>query len=262
MTKIIEAIRKKNPIVLHVANHVTPQHVADATNFIGGSPIMLEDELEASELTKLSNSVSLNLGSTTLASQNLILKVGKAANKFKIPVVFDPVAVGASKVRFQRAQEILSKVDVTLIRGNLGEIASLINLEWNSKGIDSGSGSGDGIKIAKKAAQILGCVIVVSGESDIVTDGKETYLIQNNAPMLSVNVGMGDVLDAILAVFLSNSQKINEIALATAILPAVAEEAMKQFRNQPAKFLSQTYDNLFEINDDKLLSLAKIERID
>ena len=37
---ILEKIQEKQPLILNLANFVTPQRVADAISFAGGSPLM------------------------------------------------------------------------------------------------------------------------------------------------------------------------------------------------------------------------------
>ncbi|MCL0312159.1 hydroxyethylthiazole kinase [Apilactobacillus sp. TMW 2.2459] len=134
-------------------------------------------------------------------------------------------------------------------------------MKWNSKGIDAGNGDGNAVSIAKKAAKKLGCIVVVSGSTDIITDANETFLIHNNAPMLCTNVGMGDVLDAILSVFLSYNDSIKDIAYATAILPIAAEQATKEYNDKPASFCVKTFDNLYKMTDltlEKYIKMVKI----
>ena len=50
----------------------------------------------------------------------------KAANSKGIPVIFDPVGVGATSYRTETAHSILDQGTVTVIRGNASEIASLV----------------------------------------------------------------------------------------------------------------------------------------
>ncbi|USS93260.1 hydroxyethylthiazole kinase [Fructilactobacillus ixorae] len=98
-TNLLQAIQTNQPIILNVANQVTPQRVADAINYLGASPMMVADPLEAADLTNLATAVVLNLGSTNPQSQAMMLNAGKTANELNRPVIFDPVAVGATSLR-------------------------------------------------------------------------------------------------------------------------------------------------------------------
>lgn len=255
----IQQIRAKSPIVLNIANFITPQHVADGINYVGGSPMMVADPLEVKDLAELANAVTINIGSTNPAAQLCSLSAGEQANTMDIPVILDPVAVGATALRKERVQQILQNVKIDTIRGNIGEIAALSGINWQSHGIDAGSGAGDPIEIAKRAAQTLQTKIVISGPTDVVTDGTTVYLINNNAPMLKTNVGMGDVLDGILGTGLSLDNSLETLAYTTGILPVAAELATVDNKNA-ATFLQHTYDNLASLDDETFFKRLKIEK--
>ncbi|GAP00273.1 hydroxyethylthiazole kinase [Fructobacillus ficulneus] len=253
MTKeMLSAVRTNQPIVLNVANAVTPQLVANAIAYIGASPIMVEDPFDAPDLAKIANAVTLNLGSTSKKAQEVMLASGQAANQLGIPVVFDPVAVAATPLRTQRASEILDRVKVAIVRGNLGEVAALAGIEWNSHGIDAGTGSEDPVAIVKEAGRKLKTIVVATGAVDLVSDGQTVYEIHNSATQLATNVGMGDALDGLLGAFASQSLDLADIAYATAALPVAGELAMAEKPFGPADFLTKMLDHLANLTDDVL----------
>ncbi|GHT71147.1 hypothetical protein AGMMS49950_07270 [Endomicrobiia bacterium] len=93
-----------------------------------------------------------------------------AANQKGIPIVIDAVGVGATKYRNDKIKELL-QYKVAVLKGNASEIASTAGIGVSTKGVDSGKVSGDIIQIAKSLAYELGCVVAVTGEKDICTDG-------------------------------------------------------------------------------------------
>ncbi|CAK1235859.1 Hydroxyethylthiazole kinase [Fructobacillus tropaeoli] len=258
---ILTAVRKNQPIVLNVANSVTPQLVANAIAYIGASPIMLEDPLDAADLTKIANAVTLNLGSTSENSQKVMINSGKTANELGLPVVFDPVAVGATPLRSKRAKELLESVKVSIVRGNLGEVATLAEVEWESHGIDAGSGTADPVEIVQKAAQKLGAVVVATGVQDLVSDGQTVYQIDNSASQLATNVGMGDALDGLLGAFASQSMDLADLAYATAALPVAGELAVAEGVAGPADFLNKMLDQLGNLTDEKLQGQIHLHQV-
>ncbi|GAP02566.1 hydroxyethylthiazole kinase [Fructobacillus pseudoficulneus] len=258
---MIQQVRDNQPIVLNVANSVTPQLVANAIAYIGASPIMLEDPLDAADLTQIANVVTLNLGSTSENVQQVMINAGKTANQLGIPVVFDPVAVGATPLRHQRAQELLEKVDVAIVRGNLGEVATLAGFDWNGHGIDAGSGSSDPVAIVQEAAQRLNAVVVATGVADLISDGTAVYRVENSAKMLATNVGMGDALDGLLGAFASQSMDLADLAYATAALPVAGELALADGVAGPADFLNKMLDHLANLTDEELQGQIKFNQL-
>ena len=72
-----------------------------------------------------------------IASMNV---AGDFANKYKKPVVLDPVGAGASRLRTETALSILRTIKPCIIRGNGSEIMALAGEIGETKGVDSTNG--------------------------------------------------------------------------------------------------------------------------
>lgn len=94
-----------------------------------------------------------------------------AANRRGIPVVLDPVGVGASPWRLENIRQLLQEVHPAILRANYGEAAALLGLSAAEHGVDSLTVPIDAADCAKALAQKLGTVVVLSGAEDLVTDG-------------------------------------------------------------------------------------------
>lgn len=101
------------------------------------------------------------------------MSYAKANNK---PIVFDPVAIGASKLRNETAKKIMEAGPPDVIRGNASEIIALasqlgiklpeISSIPESKGVDSTASSDSAVEIAKQLSTKTGSTIIVSGATD------------------------------------------------------------------------------------------------
>ena len=199
---LIAQLRKQNPVVLTVANMVTPADVANGLNVLGASPIMSKAPEEAEDMVKIAQAVTINLGTVEAAQRKEMLAVMDAAQFLEVPAVFDPVACAGSAYRTQVANELLSKYHFACIRGNAGEIAALAGIDWQSHGIDAGSGDGDLTAIAQKCAQKYQTVVAMTGAVDIITDGQKVIKVPFGSPLFAVHVGTGDMLSSIIAAFI------------------------------------------------------------
>src|SRR5690606_31361573 len=142
---------------------------------------------------------------------------GKSANEKGHPIVLDPVGVGATAYRKRAVEELLSKLDVTLIRGNAGEIATLAGVKWKTKGVDAGEGTANITVAAKKVARLYRCLVAVTGETDIVTDGNKIIRLTGGHPLMTRITGMGCLLSAVTAAFLSiSTHSIDTVAYSLA----------------------------------------------
>lgn len=262
---IISRIKKLNPIVLNVANTVTPQYVADAISFIGGSPIMFEDAEDGKDLAKIASAITLNMGTPSPNALAKTLTIGKVANKRNIPIVLDPVALGATKIRKSHTEKVLKKVSIDFIRGNMSEIAALLGTAWNGKGIDAEKDSifqkDYAATVAVAAARKTGSTIILSGETDIVTDGHTAYAITNGHPYLTVNVGSGDMLDAIIATAAGVDRSLETIAYATAILSVAADIAIERAPGKPYSFFHELWNVLGTMTDKDLCKRIHIQKL-
>ncbi|WP_105956987.1 hydroxyethylthiazole kinase [Apilactobacillus quenuiae] len=254
----IKKLRKANPVVLNIANMVTPQHVADAINFIGASPIMFNDKREAKDLVNISDALVINLGSNSKVTIDQAIFAGKEANHKKIPIVLDPVAIAASKLRQDNFKYINDNIKINVLRGNAGEIAFIAGVEWDAKGIDAGNGKGSLQSIAEKAARKLNAIVVLSGPSDIVTDGETTYEIDNGNHFFALNVGCGDMLDGIIGAFMGIESSISSVVMATKLFSIVGEIAAAKI-NEPYMFLGSFFDNLYKVSDQEVAKKEKVK---
>ncbi len=74
---------------------------------------------EAAEMVQLANALVLNFGTIRDETFQAMLLAGEAANALSIPIILDPVGVGATTFRTNKVFELLKKVQVQIIRGTL-----------------------------------------------------------------------------------------------------------------------------------------------
>lgn len=248
--ELLDQVRTQNPIAFNISNFVTVQDVANGINAIGGSPIMSEEINEANAMVQMSNSVTINLGAFTEAQLDQIKAVGLAAQDNFKPVVLDPVAVGAVAYRLERCNQLLDEFPVTVIRGNAGEVAALADVEWQSKGIDAGDGNADVVAMAKALANKRNCVVVLSGKTDVITDGSRVTQVYNQTDLFKLHVGSGDMLSSTIGVFLGTEADPYEAAQMASLTFAVAGQVVANKMEQPlaGSFGPRLIDELYLIN--------------
>lgn len=133
----------------------------------------------------------------------------KKANALGIPVVLDPVGAGATTYRKQTVKQLLEEIEFAVIRCNIGELAAIANVKWQQKGVDSGTGSISLEDEAKRIAQLYHCIVIVTGEKDLITDGNHQQWITGGNPHMTEVTGTGCLLSAICcAAFVSDNQPI------------------------------------------------------
>lgn len=260
---LLTTLRTQNPIVFNISNFVTVQDVANGINAIGASPIMSEEVKEAEEMVKISSAVVINLGAFTIPQLEQIKVVGQLANQYHKPLIIDPVAVGAVQFRLQAANQLLTDFQPDIIRGNAGEIAALAGIDWAAKGIDAGSGSGDLVEVAKKCAQVRNCVVILSGETDIITDGTQATKVYNGTPLFQLHVGSGDMLSSIVGAFSAVTTDFYEAAqTACAVFATTGQLVAAQLdQPRPGTFAIQLMDELNLVTEKQIEGKLSTEEV-
>ncbi|MFC0322122.1 hydroxyethylthiazole kinase [Gallibacterium melopsittaci] len=260
----IEKIRQTNPLIHNITNIVVANYVANGLLALGASPIMADAVEEMEELAKLSSALVLNIGTLDSVKVASMLIAGKAANQQGIPVVLDPVGVGATTYRKQVVAELLQQVKFSAIRGNAGEMAQLAGIDWQAKGVDAGSGAEDVALIAQMVAQRYQCIAAVSGATDYISDGQQVAKITNGTAMFPKITGSGCLLGAVLGAFLAVDQQnpfqaVTQACISYAVAGEIAAKALQP--NQYGHFYLGLLDSLAQLDDQKVAEYAQVEVI-
>lgn len=194
---IFHKIRERRPLIHNITNYVAAPLQANGLLAIGASPLMADDANEMEEIVQIIDGLLINIGTLNTRTVEAMLIAGKAANKRGIPVVLDPVGVGISQLRQNTVKQLLENVQFSLIRCNAGELATIANVHWSSKGVDSGEGDMDIAKEAKKVAKQHNCLVIVTGERDLLTDGDIVEWIEGGHVQMTEVTATGCLLSSI-----------------------------------------------------------------
>ena len=218
---LLNLVREKKPLVHHITSCVTVNGCANITLGIGASPVMADAIDEVVDIAGISSAVVLNMGTPSERTILSMIAAGKAANAKTIPVVLDPVGVGASKFRSLTAARLITELKLNVLRGNISEIKFLAGFESEIKGVDAsehdiGSLYNAG-QIAQGLAKKLDCIVVISGAVDIISDGNKIAYIENGHSMLGNLSGTGCMCSSLIGSFCGASPDRPLIAAAAAM---------------------------------------------
>ena len=200
VAKALENVRAQCPLIHNITNYVTVNDVANIVLAVGASPIMAADIAEAGDIASIAGALVLNIGTLNARTVESMVEAGKRANQAGVPVVLDPVGAGASALRNETTERLLKEVKLTVLRGNLSEISFIAGEQSNTKGVDAGEADADNdaVAIAKKVAKQLGCVVGITGQVDVVSDGTRVAKIENGVKLLGKVTGTGCMTSALV----------------------------------------------------------------
>lgn len=217
--EMLENVRGKCPLIHNITNYVTVNDCANIVLACGASPIMAEDPEEVAEVTAISRAVSLSLGTPNPRKADAMFLAGSKAAELGLPVVFDPVGVGASAYRQEIAQKLLRDIPLTVLRCNASELQTLSGQSLVSRGVDAGKAPEleTLLPLAGRFASAHHCIVAVTGAEDIVTDGTTAYGIRSGTPLLRQVTGTGCMLSVLAAAFVGANPEAPLEAAAAAV---------------------------------------------
>jgi hydroxyethylthiazole kinase len=255
----LRRLRETKPLVHQITNYVVMNETANATLALGALPVMAHAREEVEEMAAIAGALVLNIGTLSPHWVEAMLLAGRVANDRGTPVVLDPVGAGATTYRTETAKRILDAIDVTVLRGNAGEVATLVGVDAEVRGVESIAGGADPADLARQAARQLGVVASVTGPVDHVSDGETVIAIANGHPMLAAITGTGCISSALTGCFLAVNREAPLAAAAEALVAfGVAGEDAAIGAKGPGSFHVALYDELAALDPVTLDARARI----
>lgn len=256
--KRLEQIKKQKPLIHHITNYVTVRDCADITKCFGASPVMADAIEEVSDMTSNSNALVLNIGTLNNNVIESMKVAGKTANEKNVPIIFDACGAGATKFRNDKCKELLSTFHPNIIKGNISEIATIAGLDIKTKGVDATEIEINKIDLAKQLAIKLKSVIVITGKQDIISDGIQTYTIENGCSMMGDIVGTGCMASSVIASFCAIEKNYILGCVSALVCFEIAAELAQEISNGLGSFKVNLFDGISKLNKDIIVKMGKI----
>lgn len=274
---LLQRLEESSPLVHTITNAVSINLCANVLLAIGARPVMAQAIEEAAQISSGSDALVLNLGQLSLAKTEAMLEAGKAMNAHGGIIVLDPCGCGGSDFRRQFASKVIETLHPAIIRANHSELMALAHADYVNVGVDaredgkedpsasgfpaSNSGQTDLVHEIEALARKTSAVIVCSGKTDYVTDGKTTIKIENSTPMLSKVTGTGCALTTMVAAIACVARDQLLEACAWAVMSMSISGELARSRLQPGQgsgsFTVGLLDALSTLKPDRLQSQAK-----
>ena len=258
----LRTIRERKPLVHQITNYVVMNETANATLALGALPVMAHAVEEVEEMAGNASALVLNIGTLSERWIEAMLLAGRAATARGIPIVLDPVGAGATRYRTETARRILDAVRVTVLRGNAGEVATLVGAEAEVRGVESMAVGVEPAELAREAARRLGVIASVTGPVDHVSDGERVLAVANGHELLAAVTGTGCMSSALTGCFLAveSEHPLEAAAEALAAFGVAAEDAAASAQG-PGTFHVHLYDALYALDPDTLDARTRITEL-
>ncbi|MFG6158865.1 hydroxyethylthiazole kinase [Halomonas sp. 1390] len=254
-------VRETRPLVHNITNHVAMNSMANVLLALGASPAMVHAREEAAEFTALAGALTINIGTLSPHWVDAMEAAALAAGETGRPWVLDPVAVGATRYRRETGARLLA-LSPDVIRGNASEIIALAGGAGGGHGVDSTAPSEAALAAARRLAEHTGGVVAVTGEEDLVTDGRRLARVHGGHPLMPRVTTLGCALTGVVAAFLAGADDHFEATTAALAGYAVAGELAGEVARGPGSFAVAFLDALYHLDHEALAERARLEMTD
>ena len=258
-------IKEKNPLIHHITNYVTVNDCANIVLAIGASPVMADDIKEVEDMVSIASALVINIGTLNQKTVKSMILAGEKANELSIPVVLDPVGVGATKYRTSIALELLNKVKFSVIRGNISEIKVLSGMDTSTKGVDAESldesnSIEERIRLVKSLSEKYNSVIVITGEKDVIGFKDEVYIVENGSSIMSKITGTGCMCTSVIASYCGAEENYLQATLSGVASMGIAGEIAYERTKElgPSSFRTALIDSIYNLDESSFKERGRV----
>lgn len=255
---LLARIRTEVPLIHSITNYVVMNSTANALLAIGASPVMAHAPEEVEEMVRLARALVINLGTLSTPWVDAMALAMQVAGAHGIPIVLDPVGCGATHFRTQTAQRLVDLVRPAVIRGNASEILALAGGNGGARGVDSRHAPAAAQDAAIALSHGLGCVVSISGQTDLVVAGARVAHIHNGDPLMTRVTGMGCMASAVTGAFVAVADDAFDAAVQAMITMGVAGELAAVRAAGPGSFPVHFLDVLHGLGEADLQKQARV----
>jgi hydroxyethylthiazole kinase len=254
----LELVREKSPLVHNITNYVVMNSTANALLAVGASPVMAHAVEEVEDMVGIAAALVINIGTLSEPWVAAMSKAAAAGGKKNIPIVYDPVGVGATPYRTRVFRGLIETTWPTVIRGNASEIIASAGDFSATKGVDSAAAAESALASAQWLSGQHDCVVCVSGETDYVVDQDRMLMIRNGHPLMPKVTGLGCTATALCAAFAAvQPDRFRATASAMAVM-GIAGEIAGEKADGPASMQLQFLDALYNMTGADIRQRLKI----
>jgi hydroxyethylthiazole kinase len=240
---VLARIRQRAPRVHCITNSVAQQYTANMLLAAGAVPSMTISAEEIGVFVAGANALLVNLGTFDRERKSAVEIAVKTAAEKKLPWLLDPVFVDRSPARGQFGGALLA-ARPAVVRLNHAEFAAL-------------SGNKTEIDAAARFAQANATIVALTGEVDIVSDGRRRIAIANGDPLMSAVTAMGCAGAALVCAALAVEADPWLATLAALAAFGVAGEIAAQTAPGPGGFAVAVIDALYRLDRATLRARVK-----
>ncbi len=246
MPALLDRLRTQGPRVHCITNAVAQNFTANVLLALGAVPSMTVDPEEIGAFVRRADALLVNLG-TFDRERRLATDIAvETARRHEVPWVLDPVFVERSEQRAAYADALVAR-HPQAVRLNHAEFAALAGKEPSRDAV-------------VEYARARNTVVALSGDADLVADGKQIVAIANGHELMGRVTAMGCAGSAVIAAcFAVEPDAMRATVAGLAVIGVAGEIAAAEARG-PGSFAVAIIDALYGLDGPALAARARVTR--
>ncbi len=241
---VMARLRARRPRIHVLTSPVAQTFTANMLLAAGAEPSMTVAPDEVPAFVASADALLINLGMLDRPRRDASLTAIEVAKDTGVPWVLDPVKADVSPSRLDFARRLID-LEPALVHANRAEFLGLSGLEASDA------------TVAALAVQAL-TTLVVTGEIDLVGDGRRLVRVANGHPLMDRVTAMGCAATAIAAAARAVEPDPVLAAVAAFVAIGVAGEIAAARAGGPGSFAVEIVDALYALDTETLQDRARI----
>jgi hydroxyethylthiazole kinase len=236
---VLARVRARRPRVHCITNSVAQQYTANMLLAAGAVPSMTIAPEEIPAFVAGADALLINLG-TFDGERKAAIEAALAAAGSK-PWLLDPVFIERSPERAQFARRLVA-ARPTVVRLNRAEFA----------GLDPACDPPEQLALAQST------IIALTGDVDLVVDGRRRATVANGHPLMGLVTAMGCAGSALICAALAVEADAWLATVAALAALGVAGEVAAEHARGPGSFAAAIIDALYDLDRAALRTRARV----
>jgi hydroxyethylthiazole kinase len=251
-------VHQLSPLVHNITNYVVMNSTANALLAVGASPVMAHAPEEVDDMVAIASALVINIGTLSEPWVASMLQAARQAKKRGIPIVYDPVGVGATPYRTRTFNDLLRSASPSIVRGNPSEILAAGGEDSRTKGVDSVAGASGSVAAARRLSERFACVVCISGETDHVIGKGGLVRIHNGHALMPKVTGLGCTATALCGAFAAVEPDPFQATVSAMAVMGIAGEIAAERSPGPGSMQVEFLDALYGLTGEEIGRRLKI----
>lgn len=241
---VLARVRERSPRVHCITNTVAQNYTTSVLLAAGAVPSMTISPEETVTFLADAGALLVDLGTFDAGRRAAIDVATSAIGAARMPWVLDPAFIENSPSRAQFARELLVR-GPSVVRLDSAEFAPLF-------------GGDPIVETAVRVARARATVVVVTGATDIVTDGARRAVIGNGHSFTALVTAMDCATSALVCAALAVETDAWHASIAALVALGVASEVAGESAHGPGSFAVAVIDALHGLDQATLRARIKV----